>query len=238
MGGDDCCTSCICVINVCQAVSAASPGEHVDPTVRRTSSFTGRRWLRRSVSRRRAGGETARRFVYLIWCARGRFVTRTREGGGPGRNSRQLHCNRVAVEQKFNADWSGENAEFTPWIIALVRIRELLFYATLLKPDFKVHRHIKMISRYLGYISSAQRPAPLRTRYTNRLNSENNRDYIRNVPLPEKIALLTASLACFNTSLHVRQPIQRAKTHLELKLALATCKRVAPFLLKGFFYTR
>ena len=26
-------------------------------------------------------------------------------------------CSRVAVEQKFNTNWSGENAEFTSWII-------------------------------------------------------------------------------------------------------------------------
>ena len=35
-----------------------------------------------------------------------------------------------------------------------------------------------------NYISSARRPAPLRTRYTNRLNPRNNRRYIRIVPLP------------------------------------------------------
>jgi len=30
-------------------------------------------------------------------------------------------CDRVAVEQKFNRDWSTENAEFTPSVIVLVR---------------------------------------------------------------------------------------------------------------------
>jgi len=42
-----------------------------------------------------------RRFVWLLWCPRGRFVYATREG------------DHVAIEQKLV--W--QNAEFTPWII-------------------------------------------------------------------------------------------------------------------------
>jgi len=45
-----------------------------------------------------------RRFVPILWCPKGRFVYRTRDGGGVGGTyvGRQ-HCNRWAVEQ--NRDW-------------------------------------------------------------------------------------------------------------------------------------
>ena len=32
---------------------------------------------------------------------------------------RQRHCNRVAVEKKFNTNWSSENAEFTSYVVYL-----------------------------------------------------------------------------------------------------------------------
>jgi len=47
--------------------------------------------------------------------------------------------------------------------------REL--YRTLLLPNFHVHRRVKMIP-VVACISSTGRPAPLRTRYMNRLNSQ------------------------------------------------------------------
>ena len=37
------------------------------------------------------------------------------------RDLRLRRCDRVAVEQKFNTDWSGENAEFGYWLISLAR---------------------------------------------------------------------------------------------------------------------
>jgi len=52
---------------------------------------------------------------------------------------------------------------------------------TLLLPNFQVHQHVKVIF-VATCITSARRIAPLRTRYTNRLNPENNRD-IRNVTM-------------------------------------------------------
>jgi len=60
--------------------------------------------------------------------------------------------------------------------------REL--YATLFLPNFRVHRHIKMIP-VVTCISSAQRPALLRTRCTNRHNPVINGG-TRNVPLPDR----------------------------------------------------
>ena len=51
-------------------------------------------------------------------------------------------------------------------------------------PDFQVRRHTKAIP-VDTHISSAQRPAPLRTRFTNRLNPEDNKG-VRNVPLPQQ----------------------------------------------------
>jgi len=46
--------------------------------------------------------------------SRWRFVcTRLRRVRVARRKSRARHCNRWAVEQKFNTRWSGENAEFT-----------------------------------------------------------------------------------------------------------------------------
>jgi len=54
--------------------------------------------------------------------------------------------------------------------------------ATLLLFSFQVYRHIKVIT-VVACISCARRPAPVRTRHTNRLNPENNRG-VRNVPLP------------------------------------------------------
>ena len=51
-----------------------------------------------------------------------------------GLNVLGTNCDRVAVEQKFNTNWSGENAEFTSRIIALTAKRELC--ATLLMPNF------------------------------------------------------------------------------------------------------
>jgi len=44
-----------------------------------------------------------------------RIPYRTREGVG------LRHFDGVAVEQKFNTEWSGENAEFTSWIAVLDR---------------------------------------------------------------------------------------------------------------------
>ena len=55
-------------------------------------------------------------------------------------------------------------------------------YATLSMPSFQVHRRIKIIF-VVTYISSARRAASFRCRYTNCLNSANNRG-VRNVPLP------------------------------------------------------
>jgi len=45
-----------------------------------------------------------RRFVNFLWCPKGRFVYQTAE------RRRQRHCNRVAVEQKFN---TADLAEMT-----------------------------------------------------------------------------------------------------------------------------
>jgi len=49
-------------------------------------------------------------------------------------------------------------------------------------PSFQVHRRIKIIF-VVTYISSARRATSFRCRYTNCLNSANNRG-VRNVPLP------------------------------------------------------
>ena len=59
--------------------------------------------------------------------------------------------------------------------------------AALLLSNFQVHRHIKAI-RVVTY-SYARRPAPVHTRYTNRVNSEDNKG-VRNVPQP---AVITGS---------------------------------------------
>ena len=58
----------------------------------------------------------------------------------------------------------------------------LYLYATLLLPNFHVHRHTE-VTPVVTHISSAWRPAPLCTRYMNRLNPGNN-GAVRNVPLP------------------------------------------------------
>ena len=63
--------------------------------------------------------------------------------------------------------------------------------ASSLLSNFQIHRqHIKVIPA-VAYVTSARRPAALRTRYTNRLNPENNGG-VRNVPLPH--AALAVSL--------------------------------------------
>jgi len=55
--------------------------------------------------------EIARRFVF--WCPKRRF------GGGAG--GTYVCGNTATAENKFDTDWSGENAESTSWIVALVR---------------------------------------------------------------------------------------------------------------------
>lgn len=56
-------------------------------------------------------GPIVRRFLFLLRCPKGRFVYRTREGGSVRQGLRLRRCNRVAVEQQLNADWSSVNAE-------------------------------------------------------------------------------------------------------------------------------
>jgi len=46
---------------------------------------------------------------------------------------------------------------------------------------FKAHRHIEAISCRYIHLQCARRPAPVRARYSNRLDPENKSD-IRNVP--------------------------------------------------------
>jgi len=69
---------------------------------------------------------------------------------------------------------SGENAEFS-----ISTKRELS--VTWLLPNFQVYRHTELMP-VVTYVSCARPPAPLRARYTNRLDPEDNRG-IRNVPL-------------------------------------------------------
>jgi len=72
-----------------------------------------------------------------------RTIRMTDEGdGGVGGATRMQHCVCVAVEQKFNSDWSGE---FTSWATAFVRIVNgpQLCYAIL--PNFQVYRYITVI---------------------------------------------------------------------------------------------
>ena len=57
------------------------------------------------------------------------------------------------------------------------------YYYNFLLPHLKVHRHYSNRLPIVVYISFARRPAPLSTRYTNRLN-QGNTVGIRNVPLP------------------------------------------------------
>ena len=60
------------------------------------------------------------------------------EGGCRWRRDLRLQrCNRVAVGQKFNTDWSGKNAESTSWTVSSKR----KWCATLQLLNFKVHRH-------------------------------------------------------------------------------------------------
>jgi len=48
--------------------------------------------------------QIVRRFVYILWCPKGRFVYRTRKGiEQRRRDSRLRRCNRVAVEQNFES---------------------------------------------------------------------------------------------------------------------------------------
>jgi len=136
-----------------------------------------------------------RRFIYLLWRPEGRFVYRTREGGGVGGTYNLRCCDRLAVEQTGAAcrdvvtcsdaciSTCGYSLKalwliwFTSWIITTRR--ELA--ATFLPPNFQVRRRIKVI-RGVTRISSSRRPAPL-PRHTNHLNPENNKG-VRSVPLP------------------------------------------------------
>jgi len=111
---------------------------------------------------------TVRRFVYLLWCSKGRLVYRASEGGGVGPDLAPFSWAK-------RCHLSGKTADFTP------RTKREL-YATLSMPSFQDHRRIKIIF-VVTYISSARRAASFRCRYTNRLNSANNRG-VRNVPLP------------------------------------------------------
>ena len=66
---------------------------------------------------------SVRRLVYLFWCPKGRFVYSTREGGGVGGiyicGAATVYSSWAEVSHRLAK--SGENAEFTSWINALVR---------------------------------------------------------------------------------------------------------------------
>ena len=68
---------------------------------------------------------------------------------------RDCHHVRVAVEKKFNVDWSSERIHASSHCTITTK-RKL--YATLLLFNFQVHRHIEMIP-VATYVSSARRPA-------------------------------------------------------------------------------
>jgi len=82
-------------------------------------------------------------------------------------------------------------------------------HAALFLPNFQVHQHLKVIP-VVTCISSARRPALLRTRCTNRLNPENNTGRtIRNVKRPTtlwRVVLFSASCPALNALLFDLQP--------------------------------
>ena len=99
--------------------------------------------------------------------------------------------NRVAVAQKFNANRSGENVEFTSYVFTnyvfisnpYTRIRtKRELYATLLLSNFKDRQHIKVVNVIAVVTCTVWPPTLFRTKYTNRLNPGNNIG-VRNVPL-------------------------------------------------------
>jgi len=123
-----------------------------------------------------------RRFLYLLWCPKGRFVYQTREGGGAGGT---CVCGAATMYQLSRSltrlIW--QNSDYTSWIILLVQSLKCM---QLLIFNFQVYRRItvvgfrigffwplcactKIIFTYLVIVSAGQRPAALRTRYTNRL---------------------------------------------------------------------
>jgi len=102
-------------------VTGRIPEEAIIPAARLDS--TNQRYVRpAAVSREtfRVSPLTTRRTIRMFW---------TSEGGGAGRATMALgrdlrlrHCDRLAVEQKFNTDRSGENAEyFTSGIVSSMR---------------------------------------------------------------------------------------------------------------------
>ena len=112
---------------------------------------------------------------------------RRRSDDGAGRGLRRRHCNRVAVEQKFNSiyltNWSGKNAEFTSRPSKPLRNAHATksIYEQWSWADFNPNQsnHISLLT------PSGGRRSSLRTKYTNRLNPGDNRS-TRNVPLPSR----------------------------------------------------
>jgi len=99
-----------------------------------------------------------RRFACLPPSMSKRTIRRPDEG--TSRAGRRRHCDRAAVEQNLrmsNADWSGENAEFTSWIVVSVRS----LYCTQLSgcPISKFMDILKSVP-VVSCIGSARRPAP------------------------------------------------------------------------------
>ena len=108
---------------------------------------------------------TMRHFVYLLWCPKGRFVYRTRAGRGGTATVWQLsrslpqidlaNCWIHVLTRLIQPSSCHKTINWLiDWLIDPLTKSEL--YATLLLPNFKFHRHIKLIP-VVTYNSSARR---------------------------------------------------------------------------------